>query len=560
MVGRSTKYVVPREDGTFLVSPPAHQWRDLLRHNRELSTGYTDWIRDLRDKARREISGYLGITLEAKPLVVSGHQPELFHTGVWFKNFVLHRLATSYDCVPLNVQIDHDVVKDINLSIPVLRAGRLTLATCKLPTSERGDSLPWENTRCTPQIAEEWKEAILQLSSGLGHFGIEPLLQTRWRECEHLLLTCRSVSEVTTRLRELVEHDAGLSNREIPMSQLARGESFAEFVYHCLDVGRELLTIYNESREDFRRDRGISNPGQPVPELLQIGDWIEIPFWIYRTTEAASSRGDDSSRRQAAWVRVSSDRIEVSSSPDDSASIHLDSRRSLGAWCQSYASWIEQGICIRPRALTTTLYLRLFLSDLFLHGIGGGVYDELTDLIAERLWRVPMPAFLVASASLHLPFRKEFVNDLAVEFGPSKAELERRGRQIRSAPESMLNLADPQQLELWERFHTHLAIMPPRGQKKAWHAEMRAIRMRILTSISGEIECWEHQSLELIERERVKKILRSREYSIAIFPEFSTTARLLAISRNSLCNECSSRESGNNLKDGDTSTLATREC
>lgn len=560
MVGRSTKYVVPREDGTFLVSPPAHRWRDLLRHNRELSAGYRDWIRDLREKARREISGFLGISLEAKTLVVSGHQPELFHTGVWFKNFVLHRLAASYDCVALNVQIDHDVVRDIGLSIPLLRAGRLTLATCKLPTSERGDSMPWENTRCTPQIAEQWKEAILQLSSGLSQFGIEPLIGTRWRECERLLLTCRSFSEVTTRLRELVEHDAGLSNLEIPMSQLARGESFAEFAYRCLDIGRELLTVYNESREDFRRDRGISNPGQPVPELRQIGDWIEVPFWIYRTTEMAASRGDDSSRRQAAWIRLSSSRIEVASGPDESASIHLDSGRSLGAWCQAYANWVEQGICIRPRALTTTLYLRLFLSDLFLHGIGGGVYDELTDQIAERLWQVHMPAFLVASASLHLPFRKEFVDGLASEFGPSKVELERRARQIRSAPESLLNLAEPQQFELKERFDSHLASMPPRGRKKVWHREMRALRARIRESISGELDRLEGQSLELIERERVMKIVRSREYSMAIFPENSTAGRLWTLSENSVCNECSSRESGSNLKDGDTSTLAAREC
>ncbi|XZE22075.1 hypothetical protein SH449x_001991 [Pirellulaceae bacterium SH449] len=560
MSGRSTKYAVPRENGTFLVSPPAHRWLPLLRRNQELSSGYTGWIRDVREKARREVSGYLGRSLEAKPLIVSGHQPEFFHTGVWFKNFVLHRLATSYDCVALNVQIDHDVVRDIGLSIPVLRSGRLSLATCKLQTTDRGDSLPWENTRCSPQIAEQWKEASLQLSSALGHFGIEPLIHTRWRECENLLLTCRSLAEVTTRLRELVENDSGLSNLEIPMSQLARGESFAEFVYRCLVAGREVLTVYNGCREDFRRERGISNPGQPVPELRQIGDWIEIPFWIYRTTEAAALCGDGSSRRQPAWVRLSFDRIEVASGPGESESIHLDSGRSLGAWCQAYQSWAEQGICIRPRALTTTLYLRLFLSDLFLHGIGGGVYDELTDQIAERLWQVSMPAFLVASASLHLPFGKDLFKELGPELGSSKAELEQRARQIRSAPESLLNLADPLQQALKARFDAHLANMPPRGQKKVWHGEMRGLRAKIRESISSELERWERQSLELIERERVMKIVRSREYSMAIFPEIPTVARLRSLSENSVCNECSSRESGSNLKDGDTSTLAAREC
>lgn len=93
-----------------------------------------------------------------------------------------------------------------------------------------------------------------------------------------------------------------------------------------------------------------------------------------------------------------------------------------------------------------------------------------------------------------------------------------------------------------------------------WHREMRALRARIRESISGELDRLEGQSLELIERERVMKIVRSREYSMAIFPENSTAGRLWTLSENSVCNECSSRESGSNLKDGDTSTLAAREC
>ena len=40
----------------------------------------------------------------------------------------------------------------------------------------------------------------------------------------------------------------------------------------------------------------------------------------------------------------------------------------------------ESGVKIRPRAILTTLYSRLFLSDLFIHGIGGAKYDAWTKL------------------------------------------------------------------------------------------------------------------------------------------------------------------------------------
>src|SRR5262249_23112449 len=58
---------------------------------------------------------------------------------------------------------------------------------------------------------------------------------------------------------------------------------------------------------------------------------------------------------------------------------------------------------IRSRALTNTLYARLFLADLFIHGIGGGKYDELTDAIARRYYGFEPPGYLVLSATLRLP-------------------------------------------------------------------------------------------------------------------------------------------------------------
>ena len=57
----------------------------------------------------------------------------------------------------------------------------------------------------------------------------------------------------------------------------------------------------------------------------------------------------------------------------------IDAWRSLEA----------HGFKIRTRALTTTMFARLFLADLFIHGIGGGIYDELTDRIIERYYGFP---------------------------------------------------------------------------------------------------------------------------------------------------------------------------
>ena len=57
---------------------------------------------------------------------------------------------------------------------------------------------------------------------------------------------------------------------------------------------------------------------------------------------------------------------------------------------------------VRTRALTTTLFARLFLGDLFIHGIGGAKYDELGDEVARGFLGAPPPPFLTLSLTLWL--------------------------------------------------------------------------------------------------------------------------------------------------------------
>src|SRR5437899_8846021 len=51
---------------------------------------------------------------------VAGHQPDLFHPGVWIKNFALHGLAKSYGSTPLNLIVDSDAAKTTSIRVPAL--------------------------------------------------------------------------------------------------------------------------------------------------------------------------------------------------------------------------------------------------------------------------------------------------------------------------------------------------------------------------------------------------------------------------------------------------------
>ena len=49
-------------------------------------------------------------------LLLAGHQPELFHPGVWIKNFALARLAREHGTVPLSLIIDSDTARSPHLA------------------------------------------------------------------------------------------------------------------------------------------------------------------------------------------------------------------------------------------------------------------------------------------------------------------------------------------------------------------------------------------------------------------------------------------------------------
>ena len=53
----------------------------------------------------------------------------------------------------------------------------------------------------------------------------------------------------------------------------------------------------------------------------------------------------------------------------------------------------SRGIRLRTRALTTTLFARYVLGDLFVHGIGGAKYDELGDDWRRTFSRSTLPGY-----------------------------------------------------------------------------------------------------------------------------------------------------------------------
>ncbi len=122
-----TRLLIPRGDETIFARPDLPATPDLARSNRDLLNGATVEIQgrplaELRQSARREVlelakeytAGLWGERVESdmapELLFCSGHQPSLYHPGVWIKNFVIEALAEDAGGTALNLVIDNDTV------------------------------------------------------------------------------------------------------------------------------------------------------------------------------------------------------------------------------------------------------------------------------------------------------------------------------------------------------------------------------------------------------------------------------------------------------------------
>jgi hypothetical protein len=244
---------------------------------------------------------------------------------------------------------------------------------------------------------------------------------------------------------------------------------------------------------------GIRSTAHPVPNLAEDGEWFEAPLWIY---------GDDSPQRKPAWVRLSDDHLVISDRAKRELRVDV---RFPGLAAEQLAGLASPNFKLRPRALLTTIYARLILSDLFLHGIGGGKYDQLGDLIMQSFFMVTPPTFMVVSATVNLP---------GIETTDSTDQIQRLRRAIRDTEYQPERFVDRVTLdtELVQRKRVLLAKIPAKGQRQAWHDQIAQINSTLSDQL-GEVKASLHGELAALQRKAASEaVLASREHPFCIFP------------------------------------------
>lgn len=373
----------PRENGTVLCEPAFQALPGLVKKNQSRLSNLSQKWADLRAIARRDVLYLLRLDPQylSKPWVLCGHQPEVCHPGVWAKYFVTKGLADASEALALNLVADGDVCRQRGLPFPILgHDNRLARGILSVGQGPPGSS--WEGP-VQARIFDNCHPIWEQLAHG---FGGEPLGK---KYSSH---GRPSLGERNTLQRSLAQSDLGLDLPDLLQSHLSQSEGFRGFFASILCDIQRFSQLHNRALSWFRSQKCIENPAWPVANLGHLGEWHETPFWLLDKAKGL---------RMPLWVKVEPREVSLGSEPEKVLA-RLD--------ILNQKEWLEAlgklGFEIRPKALANTLFLRWLVCDLFVHGLGGAVYDQVTDALGRLWFGCEPPSFALVSATLRLPLPK----------------------------------------------------------------------------------------------------------------------------------------------------------
>ena len=508
----------PSTDGALLADPPLDQAIATLDRN---SARLRQWDHDfqgrradrLRSMARAQVVALArkhhekyGLDCPAIPeklgrLVVTGHQPELFHPGVWVKNFAVAGLAQAGQGVGLNLIVDNDIPKGPSIRVP--HRDGAALRASHVPFDIWAGEVPYEDQAVQNEAL--FASFASRARSTLGDLIADPILDEYW---PRVILRSADTDRVGLRFalaRRELEADWGAHNLEVPIGEVCETEAFLWFACHILAQLPRFQATHNAALARYRATYGIRSKNHPVPALGRQGDWLEAPFWVWRS---------DSPRRRPLMARVVARTMELRIGGEDHSFLTIPLGPDRDACCavEDLQGLPALGIRLRTRALTTTLFSRYLLGDLFVHGIGGAKYDELGDELARDFFQFEPPTFLTLSLTQWL----------GLEADPASQDqlrrLERTLRDLtfnpdRHLPESKAAEAAPTVEAKWRAIEAEVTT----------HRQ-RLDRLRAIRAANETLLPWTdtERSALLTQREKIKlgikrnAVARSREYAFPL--------------------------------------------
>lgn len=460
--------------GGMVCEPPFSQWPSF--------TQKTDgkWRKEFLSLALDHTAG-LGLptpnVADGATVVMSGHQPYLYHPGVLYKYALLARYARGGG-VAVNLAVDTDLSGGYPLKVPSFDGKYLKNTRCIAPSAKKGFYcdvvLRKEETLA---FAEEAVKDLASLPEKLFESGANFLRADFWEN-----LPANS-TDATTMIRRKYADGWDGPVLEVPLTKVCKTAGFFEFAHYLLANAQKFAEVFNKALHRYREEHKLRYPANPFPDLAPAKDGVETLFWI--------AKGE---QRTTLVVKNS---VCISEFGSEEIKTGADLRRLCDA----------NGVRIWPKAVALSIINRLYLSDLFVHGLGGAKYDKITDEVISGFYGINPPTFAVASLTLD-----SGLEDPAQKILAEKQKL----REMDFHPENFLKSPPSGLLE--EKHKLTSEIQAPGANKKELGGKLGRVNAE-LKALLAPLKAEAEKTIASLEAEQGRyDVLADRELSFFLHP------------------------------------------
>ena len=235
-----------------------------------------------------------------------------------------------------------------------------------------------------------------------------------------------------------------------------------------------------------------------------------LPFWL---------QSPDGKRTSLCVALDEGNRIRIGSTTN--IFDELDSSCQIGRANQLRNMLQRFGYRLRPKAVSLTAFIRLYLADWFVHGIGGSLYEPMTDYVIENYFGIRPLKHGIATCTQTLPsldsvpFLTENISQLRHELHNMKHNPERYIDESAHKQEPVISLLHAKKEKIAQA-KNHSA---PSSQRKAAWKSLLHINHSLSEYTENAARTIERKISEF-EKNRVShKVCNCREYFFGLFPE-----------------------------------------
>lgn len=434
------------------------------------------------------------------PIIMTGHQPSFFHAGVWAKSVVAADLAADLGGRAEFLTVDSDLCHGVPLAWPEVVDGHCRQAQAL--AAPNGQSHAFEQLG---RFDDSVSQIVFDRPRIVGD-SVLPNFSAAFRALHQPL---RGYTAQWTEGANHLDRRLGIGPlRYVRVSELFSrdiegGFCAAAFTTHLLRASAEFAGAYNAALADYRQRRGIRGNEHPIPDLSVEPDRVEAPFWLL---------GPVHGRERLFVACDASGGLTLSTAGDYRCTLAADE-------LETSLPEVLGDRMIRPRALTLTLFARLLACDLFIHGVGGAKYDQITDDIIRRFFAIQPPAYACVSATLQLPLPVFSVSE------EDRSHCFRALREIRFNPHragagaSSSEAIDRRAAAIAESARLRLHEPKNRGARRAVYEQIHSANAGVLSDGESRVQGVRRRLDEISAKLQSNRIARSREWYFAFHSE-----------------------------------------